>query len=640
MRQLSNQNSKLHDVDSASANTAYYVINGQQTKFVTFNDGVYTPAINSEGETTRGFFENFRDLVGVNYNDTVQTDNYDPSVFDLGLFTPDELFNSGNPLVNYYGYNYKGEEQTGSSSSLWNLNDFYVNKDANNNFLREIDAFRQVYMAGYIQDRFTFNDIIFNIGVRVDRFDANQKVLKDQYSLYELHHAGDPDVTNIPGTVVPDNIGDDYAVYVNNSQTPTEVVGYRNGSIWYDKNGTVITDLDPLTKNGGIQPYLTNYEDYQKTRVNPNAFKDYDPQVTFMPRIAFSFPISDEANFSANYDVLTQRPQSSGLLRFDPTDYLRWSQGVSGNFSNPDLKPERTTMYEIKFQQRLSRSSAFYISAFYKEMRDNIQFINVDFAFPIKYTTYGNIDFGTVKGLTFNYDLRRTDNFRMNLSYTLQFAGGTGSSATTNSGILAQAGQTNLREIKPLDFDQRHTLVASFDYHYGEGKDYNGPVWFNSQFFANTGLNFVFHAGSGSPYTRKANITPEADFTTTENSRSVISGSINGSRYPWNFRIDAKLDKDFKVATGKSEDGSVRKSIYVNVYLQVLNVLNTVNVTTVYAATGSASDDGYITSPNAQSVIERQPSPQSYVDLYNVKVNDPSHYDLPRRIRFGVQVNF
>ena len=228
----------------------------------------------------------------------------------------------------------------------------------------------------------------------------------------------------------------------------------------------------------------------------------------------------------------------------------------------------------------------------------------------------------------------------MNVSYTLQFAEGTGSGNSTSSGILGQAGQTNLREVKPLDFDQRHTFVTSVDYHYSEGKDYNGPIWFNKQFFANTGLNVVLHAGSGSPYTRKANITPTADFTTTANSRSVISGSLNGSRYPWNFRIDAKLDKDFLLLTGKKQDGEARKAVSLNVYLQVLNVLNTVNVTTVYAATGSESDDGYISSPEAQSIIERQPGPQAYTDLYRLKVNDPAHYDLPRRIRLGLQVNF
>ena len=129
-------------------------------------------------------------------------------------------------------------------------------------------------------------------------------------------------------------------------------------------------------------------------------------------------------------------------------------------------------------------------------------------------------------------------------------------------------------------------------------------------------------------------------FWTSENSRSVISGSINGSRYPWSFKIDTKLDKDFNVNTGKRKDGESRKPVSMNVYLQVLNVLNSKNVTAVYKATGSPSDDGYISSPNAQGKIESQPSPQAYRDLYLVKIDDPGNYDLPRRIRLGLQVNF
>ena len=35
-------------------------------------------------------------------------------------------------------------------------------------------------------DKFAFDDLIFNVGVRVDRFDANQQVLKDDYSLYPV----------------------------------------------------------------------------------------------------------------------------------------------------------------------------------------------------------------------------------------------------------------------------------------------------------------------------------------------------------------------------------------------------------------------------------------------------------------------
>jgi hypothetical protein len=229
----------------------------------------------------------------------------------------------------------------------------------------------------------------------------------------------------------------------------------------------------------------------------------------------------------------------------------------------------------------------------------------------------------------------------MTLSYTLQFADGTGSENTSSSGVIAAQGQTNLREIKPLDFDQRHTLVLSFDYHYGEGPEYNGPKWFNSQFFANAGANIVLRAGSGTPFTRQSNITPTADFTTTANSRKVIEGSINGSRLPWSFRIDAKLDKGFNlVKGGTDEKGQRHRTITGNVYLQVLNVLNTQNITQVYAATGSANDDGYIDSPEAQSAIDQKTSPQSYIDMYRVAVNNPQNYGAPRRIHLGFQVNF
>lgn len=630
MRNLGNFNLKGPDVSSA-------VQLGGDT--VTFTRAQYVQSQNTDGEFVRGFFENVRDKLGKQYYDTIQTDALDPSFYSLSMFSPDELLNSGNSLVNYFGYDYTGKVD---KSSNWDLNDFFVKKDANNNFIRRVDAFRPVYYAGYIQDKFTFNDIIFNIGVRVDRFDANQRVLKDQYLLYDTYKAGDSEIRN-RGWNVPSSIGSDYYVYVNNSESPTQIVGYRNGNTWYNASGAPITDLTSLIQgsgnSGGIQPFLKNYNDFRFNRVNPNAFKDYEPQVNVMPRIAFSFPISDEAYFAAHYDILTQRPQDPDLIRFNPISYLSWAQNQSGTFSNPDLKPERTTNYEINFQQKLSRSSAFGISAFYSERRNNIQIINLDYAFPIRYSTYGNIDFGTVKGLTFNYDLRRTANVRMNISYTLQFAEGTGSDPNANSGILSTQGQTNLREIKPLNFDQRHTFVTSFDYHYGSGRDYNGPVWGNKQIFANAGLNLVFRAGSGTPYTRKNNITPEADFTTTANSRSQISGQLNGSRYPWQFRIDARVDKDFNINAGTKANGD-KRSFSANIYLQVLNVLNTQNIISVYRATGSPDDDGYLNTPAAQVAIAQKVSPQAYIDQYRIALNNPGNYSLPRRIRLGIMLNF
>ncbi len=626
-------NANITGYDENTAQYSYDYSNGDTVTYVNF-DSKYEPTTNLIGEVAPGFYENIRAELGLGLTDTVQVDAIDPSRLNLNMFTPDEL--SG--LVGYYGYDYLGNKQTARPSFM----DYYDQQDADNNFTRTIDAFRPTYIAGYIQDRFNFNDLTFNIGVRVDYFDANQYVLKDKYLLFDAYRAGDQESKNLGD--IPNNIGDDYAVYVNSVNNPTQIVGYRNDDQWYDAQGNEISDLTPLLEGGGnsngIQPFIKDPNDVQNAVVRSNIFERYNPQVNIMPRIAFAFPISDEANFKAHYDVLTQRPQDGGLLRFNPVSYRSLAQGVSGTISNPDLKPERTTEYELSFQQRLSRSSALSISAFYRELRNMIQIINVLYAYPISYNTYGNIDFGTTKGLSFAYDLRRTNNVRMSVSYTLSFANGTGSDPNTNAGLLAQQGQTNLREPKPLNFDQRHTFVTSFDYHYGAGKDYNGPVWWGKQVFAMAGMNLVFRAGSGTPYTRKSNITPTADFTSAANSRSVISGQLNGSRLPWQFRIDARFDKGFNITTGKRSDGEARRPLSGQVYLQILNVLNTQNINAVYAATGSPSDDGYITSPGAQSNIQSKVDPQAYVDLYEVAVNNPGNYSLPRRMRLGVMINF
>ena len=104
-----------------------------------------------------------------------------------------------------------------------------------------------------------------------------------------------------------------------------------------------------------------------------------------------------------------------------------------------------------------------------------IQVRNFTGAYPRPYRAFGNLDFGTVKGFTVGYDLRRTGNVRLNANYTLQFADGTGSTTQTALALI-NAGLPNLRAINPFNYDQRHRIVANLDYRYGSGEDYNGPV--------------------------------------------------------------------------------------------------------------------------------------------------------------------
>ena len=93
--------------------------------------------------------------------------------------------------------------------------------------------------------------------------------------------------------------------------------------------------------------------------------------------------------------------------------------------------------------------------------------------YPVtRYETFDNLDFGTVKGFSFSYDLRRTGNLELQANYTLQFADGSGSNAFSSRGINSRGA---LRTLFPLSFDERHRFNAIIDYRYASGNNYNGP---------------------------------------------------------------------------------------------------------------------------------------------------------------------
>ena len=602
-------------------------------------NGVYQDTVNFNrlyvAEEQSWFDRSLRESLGLGATSTlfIDIDSLSPTQFDAGMFSQDELLNSGSSLAYYFGYDIYGNKLNSNPT----LKEFFEKQDQNGNYTREIASFNPIYTAGYIQDKFAIEDLIFNIGLRIDRYDANQKVLSDKYLLYQSFTKG---AQNDVGTFWddlapnghPSTIGDDYVVYVDDVSNPSTIVGYRDNETWYNAQGLQISDPNLLAEAAGgqIQPYLQDAEAALKGEVNvDNAFEDYTPETVFMPRIAFSFPISDEAQFFAHYDVLTQRPPQSN--RLEPLDYLFMADRVGALLNNPDLKSEKTVDYELGFAKTLSLRSALKISAFYKEQRDMIQVVNVLGAYPAQYLTYGNIDFATVKGMSVNFDLRRTNNISMTANYTLQFADGTGSSASSGQSLV-NTGQPNLRSTIPMAFDQRHALSASVDYHYDAGKDYNGPVWFGKNIFANTGANMVLSAGSGTPYSKQSNITQEA--ASGINDRSTLEGSLNGSRLPWQFRISTKINKEFEIKW------SDKKSSNVNVYVQIQNLLDAKNIISVYRATGNADDDGYLSSSAAQNSINAQNSPDSFRYLYSLAVNNSNNYSLPRMIRAGLSFQF
>ncbi len=568
------------------------------------------------------FYQRVRELTGQSLHEFVNVDALDPADLRLDMFSPKELNDQyGLVGLDYYGYDYLGNLLDGVT-----FDDFFTATDANGVRTFPVAPNRPIYTAAYIQDKFTFKDVIFRVGLRVDRYDANTKVLKDPYSLYDIMTAADFHAKF--GGERPGNIGDDYKVYVT-EDNGTVVKAYRHGDTWYRPNGTQVNDGTEIFGGELVFPkYTVENPNIQARDYDPSiSFQDYEPQVNFMPRLAFSFPISDEANFFAHYDILVQRPPSNTIATALDYFYFATRTGIK---NNPALKPERTVDYEVGFQQKLTNTSALKIAAYYKEMRDMIQARYFLFLpAPInQYETYDNLDFGTVKGFTFQYDLRRTGNVSLNVAYTLQFADGTGSDANTSRGLSSRGIQ---RTLFPLSFDERHRINVILDYRYGSGRRYNGPRVNGVDIFANAGINLQTVAVSGRPYTRKTTPAPFGGQGT--------EGSINGARLPWNFTINMRIDKDFNLTKPDAA-----RPLGLNVYFRVSNLLDRRNIIAVYPATGSPSDDGYLATGRGARQLEEVGasgrSIEAYLASYQWAMLNPNFYSLPRRMYVGAILQF
>ena len=562
-------------------------------------------------------------------------DRYKPEDYvkagGLDMFSADELFNNGSSLVSYYGYDHTGKKY---NSSNWSLRDFF---DPSNPKYRYRPSFTPTYMAGYIQDQFYFQDLIFNVGVRVDIFDANQSVLKDPYLLYESYNVGD---LRNGRAVYQGNIysgaGDDWTVYVDaaDAENPT-IYGYRKGSVWYDANGVELASPSSIAGiSGKPTPYRTpnGQQAARNNTVGVEAFEDYTPQVVVQPRIAFSFPVGENSQFKASYDIIARRPSSSWQANY--LSYLYMSQITS--ISNPNLKPERITNYELGFQQALNKNMAIGISAYYKETRDLIQLVQYAGADPNQnYYSYDNIDFKTIKGLTVSYDLRQSKNIRINANYTLQYAEGTGLTSTTMTELIKE-GYTTLKMLNPIGDDRRHEFKVNFDYRLQGGSKYNGPVITRIvkdstgeerkkeiKVLENFGVNFMAVAQSGRPYTKQFS-----------HSQATIVGSYNGARLPWGFYFDIVADKSFPIKVGKRQTN-------LTVALTITNLFDIRNITSVWPVTGNPDDDGYLTDPETQTLINSQLDPTSYRDLYAINLsNNYWRYATPRHFRLTLSYSF
>jgi hypothetical protein len=301
--------------------------------------------------------------------------------------TIEEKFEVQQPTV--FGYDVTGTNKTSSG-------DLYEPKEP-------------FFAYAYLQDRFELEDLVLNIGLRVDYFDTKTDILKNYNTIN-----GDPVLLPYAGGSDPNDFdpGDFVEKEPELEFSPRIGIGFpvTETTVFHAQYGRFIQI-----------PLLT---DLYTSQFDLDQFISFDPQYV----------------------------QDGSIISEETIQYEVGFRQLLGSSAAMNL-----TLFYKNIKGLVNRQLSFFQRVDGGELRT--------------YIHPANSDFGTTKGIAFSLDVTRLSYFSFNLNYTFAVAEGTGSA--TNSSQTAvfrnQSGEAP-KVIAPLAFDQRHTGVATIDFYVPQGE--------------------------------------------------------------------------------------------------------------------------------------------------------------------------
>ncbi|MEP7027365.1 MAG: TonB-dependent receptor [Candidatus Eisenbacteria bacterium] len=349
---------------------------------------------------------------------------------------------------------------------------------------------------------------------------------------------------------------------------------------------------------------------------------DLTPNRTYSrlsPRLGVAFPVSDKTLLRVNYGQFYQQINLQDLyVSYQFLQHKIRTGGYFVGFGNPNLKPERTTAYEVGVAQQLGERMRLDATAYYKDVKDLVEIATIASS-PNGFSSYRNRDFATIKGLDIGWTMRPMHNVAANMNYSLSYAQGTGSVSNSQRNIAWTASNPP-KQSSPLDFDQRHKISANLDWRFGPGE---GPSVGGSKILQNAGINLLLSAGSGTPYTP----VEVYDEVTLAAVSTVPIGPTNSRYGPWTSTIDMKLNKGFQLG-----------SLNFDAYVWVLNLLDRRNAVAVYESSGSAQTTNWLNTEAGQAFLAQQGAAGQ--TTYDLAQTNPLLYGNPRLVRFGLRLGF
>ena len=405
--------------------------------------------------------------------------------------------------------------------------------------------------SAFIQDKIEYENLIINLGLRFDYFDPNSRVPAD---------LEDPDI-----------------------DSPTKQENqYRdlNGNGQQDDNEPDVT--------------LEERQEYW--------YRETSVKTQLSPRIGVAYPINDRGVIYFSYGYFFQIPSYS-FLYTNSRVFLGETSGNAGLFGFPDLKPERSTQYELGLKQEIFEGTAIELTGYFKDTRDYVSSRpQITGAPSIDYGLYFNRDFSKSLGFTLAFNQFVSNRFNFGLDYTYSTVEGSNSDPSSEFfDILGQGididsttqRNSTTKLVQPLNWDRRHIVNGSMFY--------SGGSW---------GANLISRFSTGTPYTPD-NTVPGV-VTGEGASRRDLR---NTARLPARFTVDLNMFKTFDLS------GDADLEIFLNVF----NLLDSRVINNVYV------DSGEPDFPLPIRTLETA-DPGFY--------SNPTFYAEPRRIQLGLSISF
>jgi outer membrane receptor for ferrienterochelin and colicin len=353
----------------------------------------------------------------------------------------------------------------------------------------------------------------------------------------------------------------------------------KPGNRFFDNNGNGIKDAGEPDKT------VADRQGYWYTKAKTKS--------QFSPRLGVSFPITARGIVHFSYGWFFQIPRFERLYE-NPDFKIGLGTGNQGIVGNADLKPEQTINGEIGVQQQLTDDIAVDVTAYLRDIRGLTGTSGeqvIIFGGSSSYSRYTNSDFGFVKGIILTLKKSFAAGLSATVDYTFQVARGSASDPQQAQKAVAGGAQPEL-QLTPLSWDQRHTLNVT--------GNYSASTW---------GVSTIAQYGTGQPYTPRS----------TQDISTILTNSLVRPDF---FSIDLRAYYEFLIDPLK-----------LVAFVRVFNLLDRRNEVNVFDDTGRA---GFTTN----EALARATNPAQYVNTLDQWFTVPVHYSEPRRIEFGLNLEF